>query len=177
MLVSVGGLWLLLTIVVTFIDSSFVGNRYLRKVVRREFERRTSLLVDLNDPEALFVEYVPKMNWGKLMLDNASDVGLLAVDQQKREIRFEGDKERWRIPASAITYCQLEVFVQQQGHARTKIYYAVLRANHRGGFWEVPIRPRGKTGPFSGKRKKATQQLVEAIQKIQGEKQDVLAGV
>jgi hypothetical protein len=111
------------------------------------------------------------------MLNNASDVGLLVVDQQKREIRFEGDKERWRIPAAAITYCQLEVFVQQQGHAKSRMFYAVLRANHRAGFWEAPIRPRGKRGLFSGKRKKAAQQLVDAIQKIQGAKQEALADV
>lgn len=166
-----------MSLVIAFIDPSFLGNRYVRKVLRRELERRTSLMVDLNDPDALFVEYVPKINWGKLMLDNASDAGPLVVDQQKREIRFEGDKERWRIPAAAITYCEFEFFVQQQGHAKSRMYYAVLRANHRGGFWEAPIRPRGKLGPFSGRRKKATRQLFEAIQKIRGAKRDILAGV
>jgi hypothetical protein len=154
------------------------SNRYIRKALHQELGHRTSLLVDPNDPDAIFAECVPKMNWGKIMLDNAADVGLLVVDQQKREIRFEGDKERWRIPAAAITYCQLEVFVRQQGHTRSKIFYAVIRANHRNGFWEAPLRPRGKLGLFSGRRKKATQQLFQSIENIRGAKQqDVLARV
>lgn len=176
-LMVIGGAWFCVSLAIAFIDSSFLGNRYVRNALRRELERRTSPMVDLNDPDALFVECVPKMNWGKLMLDNASDLGLMVVDQQKREIRFEGDKERWRIPASAITYCEFEVFVQQQGHAKTRIYYAVVRANHRGGFWEAPLRPRGKLGLFSGRRKKAARQLFEAIQKIRGAKQDAVVGV
>jgi hypothetical protein len=174
-LIIVGGVSFGVSIVISLIDSSMFGNRYIRKVLLQELSRRTSLMVDPNDPDALFVECVPKMNWGKMMLDNAADVGLLVVDRQKREIRFEGDRERWRIPAAAITYCQFEVFVQRQGHAKTKIYYAVVRANHRGGFWEAPIRPRGKLGLFSGRRKRATQQLFQAIEDIRGVKQaDVL---
>jgi hypothetical protein len=163
-----GGAWFCVSLAVALIDPSFMGNRYVRKVLHQELERRTSPIVDKYDPNALFVEFVPKTNWGKLMLDNASDVGLMVVDEQKREIRFEGDKERWRIPASAITYCEFEVFVQQQGHVKSRLYYAVVRANHRDGFWEAPIRPRGKLGIFSGRRKKATRQLFEAIQKIRG---------
>lgn len=96
----------------------------------------------------------------------ASDVGLRVVDRQKREIRFEGDKERWRIPAAAIQYCEVEVFIHQQGAYRNKIYFVVLRANHRGGFWEAPIRPRGKLGLFSSGRKKAIGELLQAIQSI-----------
>jgi hypothetical protein len=177
-LITFGGMWLCVSMAITFIDSSMVGTRYARKVLLQELSRRTSLMVDPNDPDAIFVESVPKMNWGKMMLDNAGDVGLLVVDQQKREIRFEGDKERWRIPAAAITYSQFEVFVQQQGHSKTKYYYAVVRVNHRGGFWEAPIRPRGKTGLFSGRRKKATRRLFEAIETIRGVKEpDMLTRV
>ena len=165
------------SLAIAFIDSSVMGNRYVRKVLRRELERRTSTLVDVNDPDALFAECVPKLNWGKMMLDNASDVGLLVVDRQKREVRFEGDTERWRIPAASITYGEFEVFVRRQGHAVTRIFYVVLRVNHRGGFWEAPIRPRGSLGLFSGKRKKATRQLFEAIESIRGVRKDTLASV
>jgi hypothetical protein len=37
------------------------------------------------------------------------------VDKSRRELRFEGDKERWRIPAASITGCQIEYFVHGQG--------------------------------------------------------------
>ena len=165
-LISVGGACFIASLVMIFIDSSFFFNRHMRNTLRREIGSRTSVLVDANDPEALFVECVPKTNWGKLMLDNAGDVGLMVVDQRKREIRFEGDKERWRIPAAAITHCGFEVFVRQQGNYSSKIFYVVLQVNHRAGFWEAPIRPRGKLGLFSGARKKATADLLQAIQSI-----------
>lgn len=174
-LIALGGAWFGVSMAIGLIDSSFFHNRYIRKLLRAEFGRRTSVLVDVNDPDALFVECVPKMNWGKMMLDNASDVGLMVVDQQKKEIRFEGDKERWRIPAAAITYCEFETFVRQQGHAKSQIFFAVLRVNHRAGFWEAPIRPRGKLGLFSGGRKKATRQLFDAIEAIRGVRQETLA--
>ena len=165
-LMSSGGIWLCFSLTVMLIDSSFFFNHYIRRQLSREFSRRTSMLVDLNDPEALFVERVPKTNWGKMMLDNAGDIGLLVVDRSRREIRFEGDKERWRIPTAAISSCQFEEFVQRQGDAKTRIFYVVLQANYRDGFWEAPIRPRGNLGFFSGKRKKATRELFEAIENI-----------
>jgi hypothetical protein len=73
----------------------------LLKVVKREFARRTGCLVQPSDADALFVEIVPKLNWGKMVLESASDVGSLRVDKRRREILFEGNKERWRIPAAA----------------------------------------------------------------------------
>jgi hypothetical protein len=167
-LMSLGGIWLCFSLTMMLIDSSFFFNRYIRRQLSREFTRRTSMLVDLNDLDALFVERVPKTNWGKMMLDNAGDIGLLVVDRSRREIRFEGDNERWRIPAEAITSCQFEEFVQRQGNAKTRIFYVVLQANYRNGFWEAPIRPRGNLGLFSGKRKKATRELFESIQQIRG---------
>jgi hypothetical protein len=107
-----------------------------------------------------------------MMLENASDVGLLLVDKARREVRFEGDRERWRVPANAITACEVEKFVQGEGtHGATKIFYTVLRANRRNGFWEAPIRHRVGTGVFSGKRKKLATKLATAIQEIPGSRQ------
>lgn len=165
-LMILGGTSFLISLGVSLFDSSIFATRYLRKVVRNEIARRTATVVDVHDPDALLVEMVPKMNWGKMMLDDAADVGLMVIDQQRREIRFEGDKERWRIPAAAIVDCQLEVFIQRQGNTRTRRYFAVLRAHHHNGFWEAPIRERGKMGVFSGKRKKSTARMVQAIQQL-----------
>jgi hypothetical protein len=41
-----------------------------------------------------------------------------------------------------------------------------VRANHRNGFWEAPIRERIGTGLFSGRQKKSAQRLFEAIESI-----------
>jgi hypothetical protein len=158
------------TAIFFFINPSYFGNKYLLKKLRLEFSRRPNCTVDPNDPEALFVEIVPKLNWGRMMLDNASDVGFLVLDRRRKEILFEGDKERWRIPAESITHCGLEVYVQGQGtHAATKIFFVVLRAQRSGEFWEAPIRERSGTGKLrAGRRKKAAFQMFETIEAMRG---------
>jgi hypothetical protein len=167
---SLGGVLFFATAAFFFVNPTWLGNRYLLKTVQREFARRAGCLVDLHDPDALFVEIVPKLNWGKLGWENARDVGFLRVDKARREILFEGDQERWRIPAAAITHCDVEFFVEGQGtHAATKIFYVVLRARHPSEFWEAPIRERTGMGLFrSGQRKKSAIRLCEAIRAIQG---------
>jgi hypothetical protein len=169
-LLALGGLVFLGTAAALLVDPSWLSNRYLRGVVRREFPRRGQHVVDPNDPEAIFVGVVPKLNWGKLKLESASDVGFLRMDKERREILFEGDKEYWRIPASAVTSCEVEVFVEGQGsHAATKIYYTVLRAQHPDGFWEAPLRKRGGTGIFAaGKRRRWTENLRREILEMRG---------
>jgi hypothetical protein len=167
-LLVLGGVLLLSSVTLFLINPSYLGNRYLLSVIHREFARRSKCLVEVNDPEALFVEIVPKLNWGKMALDTASDVGFLRVDRGRKEVLFEGDNQRCRIPAAAITYCEVEYFVEGQGtHAARKIYYVVLRAEHPSEFWEAPIRERGGTGMFrSGRRKKAAYRLWEGIKGI-----------
>lgn len=168
--VTVGLLVFLGTAAFFLVNPSYLGNRYLLKLVKREFARRTGCLVDSNDPDALFVEVVPKLNWGKVSLESASDVGFLSVDKARHEILFEGDKERWRIPAAAVLSCDTEFFVEGQGtHAATKVFYTVLRARHPSQFWEAPIRERTGTGIFrSGRRKKAAERLSASIRDLQG---------
>jgi hypothetical protein len=165
-LCSLGGLMVLTVLVAMFVDTSFGGNRMLRNAFRSELARRSSLFVEPTDPDAVFIEIVPKLNWGKMMLDNASDIGLFVVDKSRKELRFEGDKERWRIPAASITGCQIEYFVHGQGAGAQKLYYVVLRATRKEGFWEAPIRERRGSGLLSSKRKKAAKQLAAKIEEI-----------
>ncbi len=161
------------------VNPSFFSNRFLMRRAREEFGRRPKCLVDPNDPDALFVEIVPKLNWGKLMLEMASDVGYFKVDQGRREILFEGDKERFRLPADAITYCGIEFFVEGQGsHAATKIYYVVIRANRPNEFWEVPIRERLGAGKFrSRRRRKSAERILRLIQELRPANQGTLTHV
>jgi len=165
---AVGAMLFLSTALLFFINPNYLGNRYLLKVVRREFARRTGCVVEPTEPDALFVEIVPKLNWGKMALENASDVGFLFVDKARREILFEGDKERWRIPAAAVLSCDVDYFVEGQGtHGATKLFYVVLRARRPGQFWEAPIRERSGTGMFrSARRKKAAERLCASIQNL-----------
>jgi hypothetical protein len=164
----VGGLLFGGTALFFLVNPTYLGNRYLLKVVRREFARRTGCLVQPNDPEALFVEVVPKLNWGKMVLESATDVGFLHVDKRRREVLFEGDKERWRIPAAAILSSEVEFFVEGQGtHAARKVFYAVLRARRPGQFWEAPLRERTGAGIFrTGRRKQAAERLCASIREL-----------
>ncbi len=160
-------------------NPTYFSSRFLLRRAREEFGRRPKCLVDPNDPDALFVEIVPKLNWGKLMFETASDVGFIKVDQGRREILFEGDKERFRLPADAITYCGVEFFVEGQGsHAATKIYYVVIRANRPNDFWEVPIRERLGAGKFrSRRRKKSAERMLQSIQNLRPANQGTLTRI
>jgi hypothetical protein len=169
-LLSVGGLFFGSTAILFLANPTYFGNRFLLRKTREEFSRRSRPLVDPNDPEALFTEVVPKLNWGRSLLETASDIGFLKVDAGRREILFEGDKQRFRVPADAITHCALEFFVNGQGsHAATKIYYVVLRANRPNEFWEVPLRERRGSGKFGARRRrKSAERLFASIQQMRG---------
>ncbi len=144
------------------------SNRRLRKVTRREFKRRPANLVEPDSPHARFVEVVPKLNWGKMMLETATDVGFLAIDHQRGLVLFEGDKECYRIPVQSIAWCAAEVYVHGEGtHGATRLYYVVVRANHPTQFWEAPFRVRMGNGLFTRRQqRRATEQLLKEINEL-----------
>lgn len=154
-------------------NPSYIAYKVLQNRLRRELARRPKRMVEPDNPEALFVEIVPKANWGRLKLSWASDVGLLLLDQAKRELLFEGDRERFRIPADAITYCGFEEFVSQQGHGKVRYYYMVLRIESPTRFWEAPIRLQTSAGLGSRKRKKEMTLLFNRVQQMRAESKAV----
>jgi hypothetical protein len=98
-----------------------------------------------------------------MKLIDASDIGFLRVDTQKGEVYFEGDKERYRIPVTAITSCEIESFVIGQGsHGATTVYRVVVQANHSSGFWEAPFAQAGGSGKF---RRKARLKWAQDLQR------------
>ncbi|HEV2962904.1 MAG TPA: hypothetical protein VG649_13830 [Candidatus Angelobacter sp.] len=151
---------------VALLNPTYIANRILQQRLRHELARRPKRIVNPDNPESLFAEIVPKANWGRLMLDSASDVGLLLLDQGKREILFEGDRERLRIPVDALTYCGFEEFVYKSGHATIRYHYVVLRIESPTRFWEAPIRLRTGTGLGARKRKKEMMAVFESIQRM-----------
>jgi energy-coupling factor transporter transmembrane protein EcfT len=88
------------------INPSFFSNSRLRRRARRELKCRLDKIVNPEDVDSRFVEIVPRARWAKPMLRNAVDVGFLKVDQQNGFLFFEGDNERYRIPAQAIIKCE-----------------------------------------------------------------------
>jgi hypothetical protein len=127
-----------------FRNASFFSLRYIRSLARREIRMRPNPLVNPDDPETIFVDIVPRSHWGKMMLETASDVGFLLVDEARGELRFEGDRENCRIPGPAIISCEVEEIVYGQGtQGSLTIYPTVVRARHSSGIWEAPFVPRG----------------------------------
>ena len=104
-------------------------------------------------------------------MQEASDVGFLLVDRGRKDIRFEGDRERWRIPVSALSYCEVESFAEGHGAARFRSYFTVLRLSDASRFWEAPIRQDGGTGvAFGWRRKRAAQRLAAMINELRERK-------
>jgi hypothetical protein len=149
-------------------NPTYFANKVLEKRLRQKLALHPKRVVNPHDPQALFVEIVPKANWGQLMLDTASDVGLLLLDEPKGELLFEGDRQRFRIPADAITYCGLEEFVHQQGLGKNRLYYVVLRIERPKQFWEAPIRVRSGSAFGSRTRKKEMTSLFNRVQQMRG---------
>lgn len=145
-MLGVAAVCVLVGIAVAIMNPGYISNRILRKRLRGELARRSKSFVKPDNIEALPVEIVPKDNWGKVMLYSASDIGLLLLDESKRELLFEGDRQRFRIPVDALTYCGLEEFVFRQGLTKITTYYVVTvwRAprdfgKHRSGWRETQV--------------------------------------
>lgn len=142
--------------------SGRLGNGYIRAVAKREIKRRPDAIVQ-PDANALFVEIIPRENWNRMKVKNASDIGFLTVDAPQREIRFEGDKERYRIPADALLSCDVEksVFTSSAKPTAPGYFMVVLRAQTASGIWEAPVSPSVSKSIFNSKSRL---QAAEALQ-------------
>jgi hypothetical protein len=131
-------------------NTTQLGSWYLRRVARGEIKSRPNGIVDPDDPKAIFVELVPRPNWTRLMLETATDVGFLLVEEARREVLFEGDGERMRIPAGAILSCEVEqtIIGGEAAAAAMKYYFTVIRVQSPSSIRELPFAYRGDLGPL-----------------------------
>jgi hypothetical protein len=138
---SVTGLGILTALVsgyATLRNPSLWGNRYLRRRVCAELDLRLDRLVNPSDAGTVLVEVVPRANWGAMMLETATDVGFLQIDPRGRQVLFEGDKERWRVPAASILKVTAEPATAAQGSIGEVPYYmCVIFANTPTGVREL----------------------------------------
>ncbi len=88
-------------------------NRWLRRVARREVLRRPDRAVNPDAPGVRFVELVPKSNWNDPdLVENADEAGFLAIDLPSACLLYEGDNERYRIPAGAMVKCEQDAYTR-----------------------------------------------------------------
>jgi len=122
---------------------SLISGSYLHAVGKRNIARRRDAIVQPG-PDSVWVDIIPRKNWNRMMLENASDIGFLRVDTARREILFEGDRERYRIPADALISCELvKTHYTPTAPPNAPGFWLVLvRAAGPDGVWEAPIAPR-----------------------------------
>lgn len=100
----------------------FFAVRLLFRGVAREIELRPEPLVRPHDPEAIYVQIVPRQFWGRWVPPRAVDSGFLKVDPRTRTILFEGAVSRYRIDAEAVRQCRVEPVNPAAG---SWVFYAV----------------------------------------------------
>ncbi len=165
-----GSLCATAALIALVVDPFLGANRRLRNAFNAELSRRYGKLVEPDDPDAIFVEIIPRINWGKVKLENATDIGLLVVDKWRKELRFEGDKARWRVPAAALVRCELESFLMGESEIKVRVHCAVVYAMHNDGIWEMPLRERTKLGLFASLSKERATRISDAVAQIAGKK-------
>ena len=64
-------------------NGSVASNNYYLRLAKRYFIQRRNPIINphaATDLPTYFVQVVPRENWGKLMLETATDIGFLQVD-------------------------------------------------------------------------------------------------
>jgi hypothetical protein len=137
-------------------------NRWLRHIAHHEIKCRTGSIVDPDAAGVRFVEVVPTSNWdAKNMSENAADVGFLSIDFQNRCLSFEGDRERYRIPSSAVLadgqdkYSRFVTVDKYGARCEIRFYFVVIKVRLADGTAaEIPFRIRIGRGLFSDKNQR-----------------------
>jgi hypothetical protein len=116
------------------------AGRYLKKVAERAFAQRTDPLVRCDDPQALFLEIIPRHVWQTFSLEPQSDIGYWKIDPSRREFLFEGDVKRYRIPFDSVTRCEVEEIRLPSDQWGTDLHFAVvLDVETSEGSRELPL--------------------------------------
>jgi hypothetical protein len=120
---------------------TYFTTRFMRRQTRRAFEYRPDPAVDLRNPDLFFVDVVPRINWGKQMMENATDIGFLDLNKARRELIFEGDRQRYWVPVESILEVKREFWAESVQHqlqrSPTLHHLVVIRAMTADGPWET----------------------------------------
>jgi hypothetical protein len=141
--------------------------RFDHDLLRRAVASRPRPLVAADDPRAVFAEMSPRRFWSGTTRPECGEYnqGLLLVDAARRGILFEGDYDRYWIPAAAIQACDVEALPGAQ--ATTASFWAVvLRVRLGGGTWEFPFFPLANIE--GGNRWERAQNLLRRIEAVCG---------
>jgi hypothetical protein len=86
--------------------------QYYRRVIARQAGERLDPLFPPDDPGAVYVEVVPRRAWtDRSARRKLSDGGLLLIDGDSPALLYEGDRQRYVIPAAAVLRCEIEELI------------------------------------------------------------------
>jgi hypothetical protein len=109
-----------------------------------QIECRPDALFDPRGDQVVYIDVIPRENWGKVMIKDFRDVGLLKIDEVLRCLCFEGDLERWRIPADSLVSADVASYRaggQPEGQENPEIMYTtIIKARVGEMIWEAAIR-------------------------------------
>lgn len=112
--------------------------RFLEMQLARALSRRLDPLVAPGDPAAIVAEMKPREQWRKDFPGGQTNLGLMLVEEDRQIIAFEGDRERYWIPAEAIVGAHLESAAEHLPGPTTP-WAVVLRVRLGDGVWELPL--------------------------------------
>jgi len=152
---------------VCFYSSSLVNRFYYRRCLAA-LRERTDPAVAPDDPEAIFVEVVPRANWTRAF-ERADDLGFLKVDHARAILLFEGDYERWIIPGVSIRACAIEEYEARLAvDVATRRPVIIVQVIVDEAVWETAFAPRSMGWQwFSARRRRErVEELLARIQPI-----------
>jgi hypothetical protein len=114
--------------------------QYYRRVIASQAVERLDPLFPPDDPGAVYVEVVPRRAWtDRSARRKLSDGGLLLIDRDSSALLYEGDRQRYIIPAAAVLRCEIEELII--GGATEGLYAVVLMIQLDQGTHELPLLP------------------------------------
>ena len=142
MFLVIAVLWAIASVVIQLWWPNSFGNRTLGRRLRESIERRPDAIVLPSDPLARVAEIVPLESVGRLT-QKTEDVGLVVVDSARRELRFEGDTSRRRVPAEAIVGAEHATYTEASSQFTTTTHhFCVLTVRTPDGERRWPFRLR-----------------------------------
>jgi len=135
---GVGGF--VLCFVFMFYIGQFIEKAMLVSMGQKGLRTRINPLVHAEDDDVYPVSIYPRESWTKV-ISMSADFGFLQVNRRQAAIVFEGEKERWMIPLTALTAVRVEeAEVGKEGSENPEIRFFVVIGTHRdGASWEVGL--------------------------------------
>ena len=107
----------------------FIAAAYGIRVAKASMQRRATAIFSGLEEDLVTVELFSRDKWTSMAITE-DDFGFLQIDRQQRRLRFEGNRNRWTLPFSALTACRIEEsIVGSEGNENAeRRYYVVLAA-------------------------------------------------